>query len=91
LNAVASTEGAHEADAISDAVQIDMPDWWEPTKDRYLGRVSKAQIVQALTEAEPGLADAGVSDCKKDDLVARAASRLDGKRWLPSPLRQPRQ
>jgi ParB family chromosome partitioning protein len=91
LNAVASTEGAHEAGAIADAVQLDMADWWEPTKDGYLSRVSKTQIVQALKEAGPDLADAGVSDCKKDELVAKAASRLAGRRWLPIPLRQTRQ
>jgi ParB family chromosome partitioning protein len=90
VNAVASSEGPHDADALAQAVQLDMADWWEPTKDGYLSRVSKAQIIQALKEAGPGLADDGIGECRKDELVAKAASRLEGKRWLPTPLRQAR-
>ncbi|HEY8711066.1 MAG TPA: hypothetical protein VIM34_24080 [Burkholderiaceae bacterium] len=49
----------------------------------------KAQIVQALKEAGPDLAEDGVGAMKKDVLVVKAASRLAGKRWLPAPLRRP--
>mgnify|MGYP000370773084 FL=1 len=51
--------------------------------------MSKAQIVQALKEVGPELADDGIGVMKKDVLVAKAASRLAGKRWLPVPLRRP--
>jgi len=51
--------------------------------------VPKAQIVQALREAGPFLAEDGVVAMKKDVLVVKAASRLAGKRWLPAPLRRP--
>ena len=68
---------------------LDMADWWEPTATGYLNHVSKAQIVQALKEVGPELADDGIGAMKKDLLVAKAASRLAGKRWLPVPLRRP--
>lgn len=53
-----------------------------------LSHVPKAQIVAALKEAGSDLAGGGVEAMKKDALVTAAASRLDGKRWLPEPLRQ---
>ena len=46
-----------------------MYDWWEPTAQGYLTHIPKAQIVQALKEAGPDLADDGVGDMKKDVLV----------------------
>ena len=75
---------ADEAECI-DLEEQDM----EPTAQGYLNHVPKAQIVQALKEAGPDLADDGVGAMKKDVLVVKAASRLAGKRWLPAPLRRP--
>ena len=63
--------------------------WWAPTAAGYLNHVSRTQIVHALMEAGPELADDGVGAMKKDVLVVKAASRLAGKRWLPIPLRRP--
>ncbi len=87
LNALPGTGAAGEANALVEAVGLDMADWWEPTARGYLNHVPKAQIVQALREVGPGLADDGMGAMKKDVLVVKAASRLAGKRWLPEPLR----
>ena len=89
LNALPSTGAAGDANVLAEAVGLDMADWWEPTAGGYLNHVPKAQIVLALKEAVPDLADDGVGAMKKDVLVVKAASRLAGKRWLPAPLRQP--
>ena len=88
VNALPSIGAIAEATALADAVGLDMADWWEPTAEGYLNHVPKARIVEALNEAGPGLADDGVRDMKKDVLVAKAASRLAGKRWLPPQLRR---
>ena len=87
LNAMPNQGDPRELHAIATAVGLDMADWWEPTADGYLSHVSKAQIVQALKEAGADPGDDGVGDMKKDVLVVKAASRLAGKRWLPSMLR----
>ena len=63
--------------------------WWEPTAQSYLNHVPKAQIVNALKEADPDVTDDGVGAMKKDALVVNAQARLAGKRWLPAPLRRP--
>lgn len=89
LNALPSAGAAKDANALAEAVGLDMAIWWEPTAQGYLNHVPKAQIVQALKEAGPDLADNGVGAMKKDVLVVKAASRLAGKRWLPAPLRRP--
>lgn len=81
-----SIGAASDANALAKAVGLDMADWWEPTAQGYLNHVPKAQIVQALKEARPDLADDGVGAMKKDVLVVKAASRLAGKQWLPAML-----
>jgi ParB family transcriptional regulator, chromosome partitioning protein len=89
VNALPSTGAAFDANSLANAVGLDMADWWEPTKEGFLNHVSKAQIVQALKEAGPGLAADGVESMKKDVLVNTALTRLKGTRWLPLPLRPP--
>lgn len=77
------------ADPIAAAVSLDMADWWEPTKDQFLSRVSKAQITAAVSEAVSEQAAANIASMKKEALAARAEELLVGKRWLPKPLRAP--
>ena len=89
VNALPSAGAAFDANALAAAVGLDMADWWEPTAEGFLGHVSKAQIVQALKEAEAGAATDGVENMKKDLLVSTALARLRGRRWLPEPLRPP--
>jgi len=89
VNALPSAGTAFESHALAHAVGLDMADWWEPTAEGFLNLVSKAQIVQALREAGPGLATDGVEGMKKDVLVNTALTRLKGTRWLPVPLRPP--
>ncbi len=89
VNALPSAGTAYEANALAVAVVLDMADWWQPTVEGFLNHVSKAQIVQALKEAGPGLADDRVEGMRKDALVELAAARLAGKRWLPAPQRRP--
>lgn len=88
VNALPGIGACVEVSVLADAVGLDMADWWEPTAEGYLNHVPKARIVEALKEVGPALADDGVGSMKKDVLVAKAASRLAGKRWLPQQLRR---
>ncbi|MGX5844764.1 ParB/RepB/Spo0J family partition protein [Mesorhizobium sp. ArgA1] len=76
------------ADALATTLGFDMVTaGWEPTVDNYLGRVTKARIVQAVREAR-GEDSAQMIDHMKKDLMAREAGRLlEGSNWLPEPLR----
>jgi ParB family chromosome partitioning protein len=76
------------ADALATTLGFDMVEaGWSPTVDNYLGRVTKARIVQAVCEAR-GEDSAQLIDHMKKDLMAREAARLlEGSNWLPEPLR----
>lgn len=76
------------ADELAATLGFDMVEaGWSPTVDNYLGRVTKARIVQAVREAR-GEDSAQLIDHMKKDLMAREAARLlDGSNWLPEPLR----
>lgn len=77
------------ADRLAHALDLDMADWWTATPASYLSSVSKAQIVEAVTEACDAAAAQPLLAMKKADAVAHAAALLAGKRWLPRPLRRP--
>jgi ParB family transcriptional regulator, chromosome partitioning protein len=75
------------ADQLARAVNLDMADWWTPTRESYLGRVKKDQILEAIGE---GTNEANFEDLrklKKGELVAAAERRLTGGRWLPQILK----
>lgn len=76
------------ADALAGTLGFDMVEaGWSPTVDNYLGRVTKARIVQAVREGR-GEDSAQLIDHMKKDLMAREAARLlEGSDWLPEPLR----
>lgn len=77
--------GFDAAAAIESALGLDMADWWEATDDTYLGSVSKAKMIEAITEA--GMDAADLASMKKADAITTAQQRLAGRRWLPAPLR----
>ncbi len=87
LNAVQPSNIKHQADALADAVGLNMADWWEPSADEYLSRVPKALIVQAVGEASMPAEAASIEKMKKGEAVAKAADLLQGKRWLPGILK----
>ena len=77
------------ADALAASVGLDMAQWWEPTPERYLGRVSKSLILEAVAEGVSKQAAENLVTLKKDALALRAQERLKGKGWLPTILRSP--
>lgn len=88
LNALPGTGATADANALAEAVNLDMADWWVVSPQSYLNHVPKAQVIQALNEAEPGQPHDAANALKKEALVATAAARLAGKRWLPTTLRR---
>lgn len=92
LNAVtgrynASRSRLGQADAIAEAVELDMLQWWEPGAS-FLARLSKADIACVLREAGCSeTAAKAVERSPKDEAVALAEKELAGKGWLPVPLR----
>lgn len=88
LNTVQGREAPQPvAQQIAQALQLDMADWWQPTQASYLNAVPKAKVLEAVTEAVSAEEAATLAGLKKDALVGAAERKLEGKRWLPKPLR----
>jgi ParB family chromosome partitioning protein len=78
------------ADRIAQAVDLDMAAaGWKPTVDNFLGRVTKARILQAVAQAKDQRAADRIEHLKKGDMAAEAETLLADTGWLPEPLRTP--
>ena len=75
------------ADALAEALKLDMHDWFTPTVGNYFGRVNRICIMEALSEAGRPVRTRSWSKLKKSELAALAERELDGTGWLPQPLR----
>jgi ParB family chromosome partitioning protein len=96
-----SVNGVHEAynrrpqalahaDVLAKVVDLDMAAaGWTPTVDTYLGRVTKARILQAVREAKSEQAAQLIDHLKKGEMAEKAEVLLAGSGWLPEPLRTP--
>lgn len=78
------------ADRLATALGLDMTEaGWAPTVDNFLGRVTKARILQAVGDACGERQAQAIAHLKKAEMAERAKTLLTGKRWLPEPLRTP--
>ena len=83
-------EALRHADRLAAAVSLDMASaGWATTADNYLGRVTKAQIMEAVSEAKGESTARLIEHLKKGDMAKEAQRLLDGTGWLPEPLRAP--
>jgi ParB family transcriptional regulator, chromosome partitioning protein len=60
---------------------------WTPTVENYLGRVTKAGILEAVREAKGEASVQLIDHLKKPDMAKEAERLLAGCGWLPEPLR----
>lgn len=78
------------ADRLAQAVDLDMvATGWRPTTDAFLGRITKARILQAVAEAKGQRAADRIEHLKKGEMAAEAEALLADTGWLPEPLRTP--
>ena len=76
------------AGRLASAVTLDMASaGWKPTADAFLGRVTKARILDAVREAKGEKAAERIANLKKVEMAKEAEQLLDGTGWLPEPLR----
>jgi ParB family chromosome partitioning protein len=73
-------------DRLTEALKLDMTTWFTPTAANYFGRISRARILDALSEAQGKVPLRSVSELKKPALAAHAEREVAGTRWLPRPL-----
>lgn len=82
------TERLKRADRLASALSLDLVEaGWQPTVENYLGRVTKARILQAVREARGDEAAERIAHLKKPDMAREAERLLEGSGWLPEALR----
>lgn len=78
------------ADRLAQAVDLDMAAaGWTATVDNYLGRVTKARVLEAVREAKGESTTQLIGHLKKGEMAEKAQELLGGTGWLPEPLRTP--
>ncbi|MCO5081119.1 MAG: ParB/RepB/Spo0J family partition protein [Rhizobiaceae bacterium] len=77
-----------QADRLARATGLDMAQvGWRPTVGNYLGRVTKARILEAVREGAGERAAQLIDHMKKGDMAKEAERLLADTGWLPEPLR----
>jgi ParB family chromosome partitioning protein len=73
---------------VAQATGLDMVEaGWRPTVGNYLGRVTKARILEAVREGAGDKALQLLGHLKKGDMAKEAERLLADTGWLPAPLR----
>jgi ParB family chromosome partitioning protein len=76
------------AGRLAETMSLDLAEaGWVPTVENYLGRVTKARILEAVREAKGEQSVQRIEGLKKDAMAEAAAQALTGTGWLPEPLR----
>jgi ParB family chromosome partitioning protein len=75
------------SDLLAEAVTLDMTGYWRPTVRSYLGRITKARILEAVREGAGQEAAERMGQMKKTAMAEAAEQLLAGTDWLPSLLR----
>ncbi|MBR0902708.1 ParB/RepB/Spo0J family partition protein [Bradyrhizobium liaoningense] len=75
------------AGRLAGVVALDMTGYWRPTVQSYLGRVTKAVILEAVREGIGAEAAERLMGMKKAEMAAAAEQLLAATDWLPPLLR----
>ena len=87
VNAVRTPGSTPEAEALAQALALDMTAYWQPSAAGYFSRVSKERILEALREGVSEQAAGEIAPLKKQPMAEAAERLLSGTGWLPSVLR----
>ena len=80
--------GSTRPTGLAHAVNLDMADaGWRPTVGNYLGRVTKARILEAVREAKGESSAQLIDHLKKTEMAKEAERLLEDTHWLAEPLR----
>ena len=74
------------AETLATATGLDMTGTWTATAASYFSRVSKARVLEAVTEATTPEEAGRIAGFKKGDMADAAERLVEGKGWLPSVL-----
>ena len=73
--------------ALAAAAGLDMRSWWRPTVENFLGRLTKDEILAAVSEGVSQQASQRLAGLKKDRMAKAAEKLLAESGWLPEPFK----
>ena len=84
------SSASNESDRLATAVTLDLRSaGWTPTANGYFGRVTKAQILDAIREAKGADAADRLAGLKKAEMASAAEDLLGPTGWVPAIFRLP--
>ena len=86
VDGISGTEKPHAVNAISSVLELDMTRYWTPTRASYFDHVSKARIIEVVTNTVSPKAAVDLQKMKKGDAAAAAELRLAQVKWVPEIL-----
>lgn len=86
LNAVQSRESVSDFTAIAQAVNLNMCNWWTPTQESYFKHISRAAIIEVISEAVSPAASNVLHQMKKGVAAAEAERLIAHTAWVPTLL-----
>ncbi len=81
------TDRSTFANALADALSLDMTQWFTPTAENFFDRVSRETCVKAICEAKGVPAKRSWQKQKKAELAKLAEREVAGTGWLPTPVK----
>ncbi|MFC5509068.1 ParB/RepB/Spo0J family partition protein [Bosea massiliensis] len=81
------TNAIHDADRLAQVTGLAMRDYWSPTVPAYLGLVTKAAIMQAVSEGVSDETAQRLGSLTKVEMAREAERLLVETAWLPACLR----
>ncbi len=75
------------ADLLASHLNLDLRTYWQATAESFFGRISKAQVLDAVCDGASPEAAGRIEGLKKDDMARAAADLLGAQGWLPPLLR----
>lgn len=89
LDAVSESTETPAANLAAEALDLDMADYWQPTAEAWASIVPRPLTIEALREVHGDAIAAKAEAMKKAELIPFATEQLQGRGWLPKPLRRP--
>ncbi len=71
---------------LAQAVALDMAAWWKPSNEGYFRHVSKAVILETVSEFAPDHVTR-LAKLKKADIASEAERLVEGSGWMPTIFR----
>jgi ParB family chromosome partitioning protein len=86
VDGVSASDSEHPINTIGDVLDLDMRQYWKPTRESYLNHVSKQRIIDVVAQAISPEAAAPLAAMKKAEAAEAAEMRLADSGWLPEVL-----